>query len=136
MAEAWVTGPSLESCELPELSTKEGSRGPLMTKKGDWKLVRQVLSAISQHGPHCHGELPVVWCKDSWRRDRHQPIMNNMQGISIGWDRGLCRRIWLAWSRMLGEGSGTQAIRRLVLDEDLKTGTLWCRNEEDEGIMR
>lgn len=40
LSEAWLTGPSLESCESPELSMEVGSGGSLIPKKGEWKLVR------------------------------------------------------------------------------------------------
>lgn len=56
----------------------------------------------------------------SLERDEHHPHLNSVQGISIGWDKGLCRSIWLAWSRMLGEEAGTWGYKRVLWMRTLK----------------
>lgn len=47
----------------------------------------------------------------SLERHKHHPHLKSMQGISIGWDKGLCRSTWMAWSRMLGEQEGLGGVR-------------------------
>lgn len=78
LAEAWVTEPSLESCESPELRMKEGSGGLLMAKKGEWKLVRPTLSHPPAGPSWPQGAVSLVWRRDSWERHRQQPLLSSM----------------------------------------------------------
>lgn len=109
LAEAWVTEPSLESCESPELSMKEECGGLLMAKKGEWKLVRPTLSHPPAGPSWPQGAGSLVWRRDSWERHRQQPVL----------------------SSTLRSGPGAHGTRRLISDDDLKTGQCQCKSEED-----